>query len=161
MAAKEVIYPTSDGQPMAESDWHLDVMIYLIQGLQLHFSSQPEVYVSGNNFFYYKEGDPTKRLSPDVYAVFGVGNQACYCYKVWEEDGKRPAVVFEITSTKTQDEDTGRKRRIYEQELQVPEYFLFDPTGDYLRPRLQSYRLLEGQYVPLKGWQTTACTARC
>jgi Uma2 family endonuclease len=151
MASKEFIYPTSDGQPMAEGDWHLNVMIYLILGLGLHFRNQPDVYVAGNNFLYYKEGDPTKRISPDVYVVFGVGNQVRDCYKVWEEDGKRPTVVFEITSPKTQGEDTRRKRRIYERGLQVPEYFLFDSKGDYLHPRLQGYRLVEGQYVTLKG----------
>ena len=27
------------------------------------------------------------------------------------------------------------------------EYFLFDPLGEYLTPRLQSYQLAEGNYV--------------
>src|SRR5262249_11103936 len=33
--------------------------------------------------------------------------------------------------------------------LGVAEYFLFDPTGDYLKPRLQGFRLEGGRYVPI------------
>ena len=32
---------------------------------------------------------------------------------------------------------------------QVPEYFLYDPTGDYLRPSLVGYRLQKGEYSRL------------
>ncbi len=47
-------------------------------------------------------------------------------------------------------EDTEKKHRVYEQVLEVPEYFLFDPTGDYLKPNLlQGYRLVGGRYQPL------------
>jgi hypothetical protein len=58
-------------------------------------------------------------------------------------------VVFEFTSKKTRKEDVTLKRPLYEQVLKVPEYFQFDPTGDYLRPRLQGLRLIEGQYQPI------------
>src|SRR5262249_13089291 len=71
-------------------------------------------------------------------------------YKTWEEGGKLPDVIFEFTSRKTHREDTHTKRPLYEQVLKVPEYFLFDPTGDYLSPRLQGFRLVEGAYVPLE-----------
>ena len=33
--------------------------------------------------------------------------------------------------------------------LGVGEYWLFDPTGDYLAPRLQGFRLHGGEYRPL------------
>ena len=61
----------------------------------------------------------------------------------WKEHGRLPAVVFEFTSRKTQREDTDTKLPLYERTLRTPEYFLFDPTGDYFRPRLQGYRLPE------------------
>ena len=48
----------------------------------------------------------------------------------------------------TRKEDLGRKREIYAS-LGVREYWLFDPTGDYLAPRLQGSRLREGEYQPL------------
>src|SRR5262249_48392949 len=98
---------------------------------------------------YYVEGNPRAVVSPDCYVVFGVGNQLRDCYKVWEEMGRMPNVVFEFTSKSTRKEDTGKKFQIYERSLKVKEYFLFDPTGDYLSPILQGYRLVDGRYVAL------------
>ena len=51
--------------------------------------------------------------------------------------------VLEVTSDTTQKKDLGDKKAIY-QRLGVDEYFLFDPLGDYLKPRLQGYRLGTG-----------------
>jgi hypothetical protein len=56
--------------------------------------------------------------------------------------------VFEITSRSTRREDTGRKKDLYER-LGVAELVLFDPYGEYLRPRLQGYRLDQGRYRPI------------
>src|SRR5581483_1274951 len=143
---RRVYYPTSDGKPMGETEKHRDLMIYCIEALKAYFADDPEGYVSGNNFLYYEEGNPKARVSPDCYVVFGVEKRQRDFYKVWEEGGKYPSVVFEFTSKKTRREDTHKKLPLYEQVLQVPEYFLFDPTGDYLKPRLQGYRLVGGRY---------------
>jgi Uma2 family endonuclease len=147
---REVEYPTSDGKPMAETDRHVALILHAVAALRTHYAARPDVYVAGNNFLYYREGDPTARVSPDTYVVFGVPMRLRDSYKAWEEEGRLPDVVFEFTSRKTRSEDTGRKRELYERVLKVPEYFLFDPRGDYLNPRLQGYRLLEDGYVPLE-----------
>jgi Uma2 family endonuclease len=147
---RRVYYPTSDGKPMAETQKHVNLMIYAISALTVHFAEQPDVYVAGNNFIFYEEGNPKARISPDTYVVFGVGNQVRDSYMAWKEGGKLPDVVFEFTSKKTRREDTHTKRPLYERVLRVPEYFLFDPTGDYLNPRLQGYRLTGGNYVSLE-----------
>lgn len=70
-------------------------------------------------------------------------------YKIWEEGGRGPSVVFEFTSRKTQADDLGEKFRLYEQVLKVTEYYLFDPTGDYLFRRLKGFLLRDGHYVPM------------
>ena len=57
-------------------------------------------------------------------------------------------MVLEVTSRSTRREDQGRKKGVYAS-LGVSEYFLFDPTGDYLRPRLQGMVLRQGRYEPL------------
>src|SRR5436305_952438 len=67
-ATKDVDYPTSDGKPMAESDLHRDVMVDTIQMLKDYFADQPDVYVSGNLFMYYVEGDRRTRSAPKPYA---------------------------------------------------------------------------------------------
>ncbi|HLK55968.1 MAG TPA: Uma2 family endonuclease [Chthonomonadaceae bacterium] len=145
----EIEYPTGDGEPMAETDllwWQTANSIF---ALKSYFANDPDTYVSGDNFIYYVEGDNQTRVSPDCYVVFGVGNALRDCYKVWKEQRKMPDVVFEFTSKSTQQEDTGKKFQIYERVMAVPEYFLFDPTGDYLNPILQGYRLVNGRYIPL------------
>jgi Uma2 family endonuclease len=134
---------------MAESDLHRDRMFYNIETLKGRFANRPDVYVSGNNFLYYAQGKPRKCVSPDCYVVFGVANRPRPLYKTWEEGGHLPDVVIELTSKTTRVQDTRHKFRLYEQVLRIPEYFLFDPLGDYLNLRLQGYRLEQGVYVPI------------
>ena len=49
-------YPTTDGKPMAETDWHRNLMLDLIQTLKLWYAEQPRVYVTGNMLLFYEEG---------------------------------------------------------------------------------------------------------
>ena len=144
-------YLVSDGQPMAESDEHMDEMEYGKFALRRRYAARAkEVYVSGGNFVHYKKGDFTKYLSPDCYVVFGVEQKQRQNYKSWLEGGHIPAIVFEFTSKKTRKADEGEKFTIYEQALKIPEYILFDPKGEYLKPRLKGWRLnAEGRYAPI------------
>jgi Uma2 family endonuclease len=137
-------YPETDGKLMAETDVHIDVLIYLREALRDHFRDAPQVYVAGNLLLYYEEGNPAACVAPDVFVVQGVAKGERRTYRLWEE-GQPPAVVFEITSRGTRLEDLGTKRALYAM-LGVREYFLYDPLGDYLQPPLQGYRLQEGEY---------------
>jgi Uma2 family endonuclease len=142
-------YPTSDGRPMAETDRHRDLMFDLIKTAQVHYARDPMVYVSGNLLVFYVPGDKRRHLAPDVFVVKGVSNHERLNYLVWEE-GCGPNTVIEITSSSTRSEDTKKKFLLYQNTLRVPEYFLFDPFGDYLRPALQGYRLQRDAYVDIK-----------
>lgn len=148
-AIREIDYPTGDGKPMAETDVHRDDMVDVIQMLKDHFAEYPNVYVSGNLLMFYVEGDRHKHVSPDVFVVRGVEKKDRDNYLVWKE-GKTPDLVIEITSKSTRREDKTKKWKLYRDVLQVPEYFQFDPTEDYLKPPLQGLRLIEGEYVPIK-----------
>src|SRR5262245_22278915 len=143
-------YPTSDGKPMAETDWHRDLMFDLIKTLQAFFAPARRVYVSGNLLMFYEEGNRRRHVSPDVFVVRGVPRRERENYLVWEE-GRAPQVVVELTSSSTRDEDERTKFQLYQNVLQVREYFLFDPYGDYLAPRLQGYRLRQGTYHPIRA----------
>jgi Uma2 family endonuclease len=145
---EEVVYPESDGKPMAETDLHIDCLIDLRQALKNFFRHDPQVYVSGNIFVYYKEGDPRKQVSPDVLVVKGVEKKQRRTYQIWKE-AKGLDVVIEVTSRKTRREDTDFKKKLYQQ-LGVKEYYLFDPTGDYLKERLCGYRLIGNRYVVVR-----------
>jgi Uma2 family endonuclease len=134
---------------MAETDHHRDVMFDLIKTLQARYADNPMVYVSGNLLVFYVRGDKRRHLSPDVFVVKGVPKRERLNYLVWEER-KGPDVVIELTSSSTRREDTKKKYLLYQDKLRVPEYFLFDPFGDYLDPALQGYRLRQGAYMPIK-----------
>ncbi len=141
-------YPESDGQPMTESDPTRDYLVYAVSALRLFFQGRRNVYVSGNLFIYYEEGNPKKCISPDVFVIFGVSKRQRRSYKAWQEGDKLPSFVLEITSRSTKKEDESNKPKLYAS-LGVQEYFQYDPTGDYLQPQLKGQRLVDGQYQPI------------
>jgi Uma2 family endonuclease len=141
---RDVYYPESDGQPMAETDLHRDEMVDLIHALKRRYRDVPDVYVTGNLFFYYVHGDPRAVVAPDVFLVKGVAKGRRRTYKLWEE-GRVPSLVIEITSDSTRHEDLSKKKLCYEC-LGIEEYFLHDPYQDYLKPALQGFRLIDGRY---------------
>jgi Uma2 family endonuclease len=143
-------YPTSDGKPMAETDWHRDLMIALIQILKLWYATRRRVYVSGNLLLFYEQGNRRRHVSPDVFVVKGIAGHDRPNYLLWQE-GKGPDLVIELTSSSTGREDVETKYRLYQDTLRVKEYFLFDSLGDYLQPPLQGYRLRGGLYRPIRG----------
>jgi Uma2 family endonuclease len=143
----EVVYPTSDGKPMAESDLHRNVMVESIETLKRHFAGQ-RVYVSGNILLFYRPGDKHRYVVPDVLVVRELEPCLRDNYLLWQE-GRAPNIVIEITSRTTRHEDLKKKQKIYQDEVKVEEFFLFDPRAEYLKPRLQGYRLDRGRYVPI------------
>ena len=148
----EIEYPSSDGEPMAESDITRDYITYSVEALKLYFQGSSDVYVSANSFVYYEEGNKAAVVAPDVYAVFGVRKRKRDNYKVWQEGGITPQFVLEITSATTQDVDQETKPETY-RSLGVREYFQYDPSGDYLNPILQGVRLVNNQYEPIPANQ--------
>ena len=148
--SKPIEYPTSDGKPMAETEDHRDLLIDTIRTLQLHPPTARRFYVSGNLLMYYEEGNKRKHVSPDVFAVEGLSTDESRLYYLTWVEGKTPDVIFELTSKSTKREDQVKKFELYRDVLKVKEYILFDPHGDYLKPRLKGFRLIRGEYEPIK-----------
>ena len=147
---QDIDYPTADGQPMAETEWHLWNMIWLVQALSNWFADEQQSYVGANMFLYYVEGNRNRHVAPDVFVVRGVPKRRRAYYLLWEE-GRPPDVVIELTSRSTREEDEKDKFRIYRDEVGVREYFLFDPHMEYLDPPLKGFRLRDGQYEPIEA----------
>jgi len=133
----QVQYPESDGQPMGETDLHRDWMIRILDILRYRYRGQ-RVYVASDLLVYYVEGVPRKFVVPDDFVVLDCDPDRRRVFKTWEE-GRVPDVVFEVTSRSTRREDESFKPQVYEQ-LGVREYFLYDPSSEYLHPALQGYR---------------------
>ena len=142
-----VVYPSSDGQPMAETQIHGECMMYVTYALRRYFPKRgrDDVYVGSNNFLYYERGNPRAVVAPDVYVVLGApAYPPRDTYMLWNEP-KGPDFVLEVTSASTRRNDERRKRDVYAA-LGVREYFLYDPRAEYLAPPLQGFRLHDGEY---------------
>jgi Uma2 family endonuclease len=140
----EIDYPETDGEPMGESEIHVNWLIRLVQLLRYRYRDQNGL-VSGNLILYFVEGEPQRNVCPDVFVVKDCNPQPPrQVFKTWEE-GRIPNVVFELTSRSTRRRDEVFKPRIYA-EIGVPEYFLYDPAAEFLNPPLQGHRLVEGNY---------------
>ncbi len=151
VAAVPIEYPSSDGIPMGETERHAVVTMDARQALGHFFRERPDVYVGIDMLLYWVEGAPKQSVAPDVFVVFGAPKLPRRdMWLVWEEGGRTPDFVLEVTSKKTRRADEGRKRRLYGR-LGVEEYWQFDPTGDYLDPLLKGARLTAGRYEPIKG----------
>ena len=123
-----VDYPCSDDQPMAESEFQLVPMLYVLTVLRTHFRrrERQNVYVGGDMFVYYEEGNPGAVVAPDVFVVIGAPKRTEHprdTYKLWEEP-KGPDFVLEVLSSSTWETDLGPKRALYAS-LGVAEYWLF------------------------------------
>lgn len=147
-AIPEIIYPSSDGEPLAETQQHVLAILMTLALLRLYLQDQPAV-VFADQFLYYIEGNSKARVAPDVMVVFDIEKRLYGNYKIWEGQ-QTPAIIMEVTSAGTKDTDWNFKKTLYEQ-LGVTEYWLFDPYGEWIAGQLQGYRLNEdGVYKPIK-----------
>jgi hypothetical protein len=147
---KDVYYPDSDGKPLAETGVHVAAILLLLELIRRRYAGDGLASALVNMFLYYEQGNPKKRVAPDVFLTLGVtDDRHRRTFKVWEE-GKAPDLIVEVTSKSTKKVDLGKKFELYRDVLKVREYFLFDPLEEYLRPPLQGFRLVEGEYVPIR-----------
>ena len=142
--APTLVYPESDGEPMAETGRHVRALLDMIDMIDWHFRDTPDVHVSGNMFLYYEEGNPRKVISPDVFMVRGVSKKDLRTYKTWEQ---QPYLdfVLELASPSTYVKDFNEKKTIYEKILRVKEYYIYDPYGE-IHPYFIGFRLAGDAY---------------
>jgi Uma2 family endonuclease len=151
-----VIYPDSDGQPMADNTLQFRWIVTIKEGLDTLFMDRPDVFVAGDLLWYPVEGDPKTRIAPDAMVAIGRPKGDRGSYKQWEEGGIAPQVVFEVQSPGNRPAEMQNKLRFYER-FGVQEYYLYDPDhvhifgwqrdGDALR----EIRAMNGWTSPLLG----------
>jgi|YNPMSStandDraft_1061717.scaffolds.fasta_scaffold48169_1 Uma2 family endonuclease/FtsZ-binding cell division protein ZapB len=150
VATKKIVYPESDGKPMADNTWQLESIVYLYDNLCALFADREDVFVAADLFWYPVEGHPEIRTAPDVMVVFGRPKGHRPSYKQWEEDGLAPQVVFEVLSPSNRPSDLIDKFLFYQQ-YGVEEYYLYDPD----RGILDGWIRKEGALHPIPnpdGW---------
>ena len=139
-----IFYPEEDGQPMAATDLHRDILMQTIDTLTEHFRADSSVYVSGDILMYYVKGFPEKVVSPDVLVTVGIGKKRRRTYKVWEE-GKVPDFAMEFSSENTYHNDLSVKKALYAS-LGIRDYFLYDAEAKFLRAPLMGFTLVDAVY---------------
>ena len=143
-AAPTLVYPESDGEPMAETPKHQQVMIDCMDIMRSHFRGLADVFIGGNMMLYYEEGNPRKSISPDVFMVRGVSKQEFRTYKTWEQ---QPTLdfVLEVASPSTYTRDFNEKMEIYAKILKVKAYCIYDPYHE-IEPYFIGFRLVGEAY---------------
>ena len=128
--ADEVVYPDSDGQPMADNTLQWDWVVKIVGELREMFAGQ-QVFVAGDLLWYPVKGEPKNRMAPDALVAFDRPPGYRGSYKQWEEGGVAPRVVFEVLSPGNTREEMRDKLKWYEK-YGVGEYYLIDPYKDQL-----------------------------
>jgi Uma2 family endonuclease len=138
-SATEVVYPESDGKPMADNTRQYECIV-TIQG---NLDEMLPDFVGANNFWYPVERRPDINTAPDGYVAIDRPKGHRPSYKQWEEGGVAPQVVFEIVSPTNSGPVLLEKLSFYGQ-YGVEEYYIYDPdenvwegyhrTAEGLRP---------------------------
>ena len=147
----DILYPESDGKPLADNTLQFELITTIKYGLEALFKDDPNVFVAGDLLWYPEPGQPKINQAPDVMVVVGRPKGHRRSYKTWVEDNINPQVVFEIASlTNTIKELEEDKLKFY-QNHEVEEYYLFDPNRTKLKGWLRSAEKLEP--IPeMLGW---------
>jgi Uma2 family endonuclease len=123
-----IVYPESDGLPMADNTRQFESIVYIKKGIDWLFCDDPNVFVAGDLLWYPVEGNAKLCQAPDVMAVFGRPKGDRGSYQQWREGNIPPQVVFEILSPGNTVREMTRKFQFYAR-YGVEEYYIYDPDG--------------------------------
>jgi Uma2 family endonuclease len=148
--APTIIYPDSDGQPMADNTKQFRWIVVIKENLELLFADNPDVFVAGDLLWYPLKADNKTRQAPDAMVVFGRPKGDRGSYKQWEEDNIPPQVVFEILSPGNRLKAMAQKFQFYKR-YGIEEYYVYDPDSVELIGWLRSGEELE-VIEEMNGW---------
>ena len=150
----EADLPFEDGEPLAESARQFNPLKHAFDALCGHTRHRADVAVQADMTIHYEtmddNGEPVRRqVAPDVFVAFGAPKRLRNSFVLWDEPSG-PDFVLEVLSPGTWKRDVGEKKEIYAA-LDVAEYWMMDPYGDYLDAPLIGYRLGDdGSYQPIE-----------
>ena len=121
-----VVYPDSDGEPMADNTLQFEWIVVLKENLD---AARPD-FVAGDLLWYPVEGDNRLRRAPDVLVAIGRPKGHRGSYKQWEEGGP-PDVVMEVLSPKNTPAEMLRRLEFYRTHG-AREFYVIDPYAHEL-----------------------------
>lgn len=140
-------YPDSDGEPMSDNTVQFRWIVTIQGNLDDMFRDVPDVFVAGDHLIYPVEGDPSTRQAPDVYVAFGRAKGDRGSFKVWEEGGIFPQVVFEVWSPNNRASAMQKKFLFYEK-YGVEEYYIIYPD---FPAHVDAWRREGGKFVEIES----------
>lgn len=139
---RQIIYPDSDGQPMADNTEQFQWIVLLKENLECLFANDANVFVGGDLLWYAVEGHPEIRVAPDVMVALGRPKGRRGSYRQWQENNQPPQVVFEILSPGNTLKEMAKKLKFYD-DHGVDEYYIYNPdTND-----LAGYQRHNGELI--------------
>jgi len=147
-----VVYPDSDGKPMADNTKQFRWIVVIQQNLEWLFAENANVFVAGDLLWYPVEGDNRTRTAPDVMVVYGRPKGDRGSYRQWLEGDLPPQVVFEILSPGNSRAEMNRKLLFYDR-FGVEEYYLYDPDTNLLQGWQRQEDFLD-VIDPIAGWSS-------
>ncbi|MGF1492841.1 MAG: Uma2 family endonuclease [Microcoleaceae cyanobacterium] len=142
----EIIYPDSDGQPMADNTEQFRWIVVIKENLEILFANTEDVFVAGDLLWYPVEGNNKIRQAPDTMVVFGRPKGDRGSYQQWKEENIAPQVVFEILSPGNRAGKMAEKLLFY-QRYGVEEYYLYHPQ----RQELDGLQRAENWLEPIES----------
>jgi Uma2 family endonuclease len=121
-----VIYPDSDGKPMADNTEQFQWIVTIKENLELIYADDPNVFVAGDLLWYPVEGNNTICQAPDALVALTRPKGYRGSYKQWAENNVPPQVVFEILSPSNRRGEMAKKLQFYNR-YGVEEYYEYDP----------------------------------
>ncbi len=131
-APSEILYPESDGQPMANNTEHFEIIVLIKGNLDILCANDPNVFIAGDLFWYPIQGNNKIKYAPDVMVALNRPKGRRSSYKQWEEGNQPPQVVFEILSPVNTSVEMDRKLLFYSQ-YGVEEYYIYNPANNELQ----------------------------
>ncbi|MEM6264195.1 MAG: Uma2 family endonuclease [Bacteroidota bacterium] len=127
-SSQTVIYPESDGKPMADNTRQTRWIIAFYNNLRAILRDRV-AFVAADIFWYPVEGNPKIVVAPDVLVALGRPDGDRGSYKQWEEEGQPPDVVIEVLSLSNHYVEMINKLDFYNS-YGVQEYLVIDPDRE-------------------------------
>jgi Uma2 family endonuclease len=141
-SADDIVYPESDGQPMADNTLQYDWIVMLKENLDV---ALPDDFVAADLLWYPVRGEVRTRMAPDVLVALGRPKGYRGSYLQWREEGVAPQVVFEVLSPGNKPDEMQRKLAFYNRHG-VQEYYVVDPDVQVL----EAFARESGMLVPVE-----------
>jgi len=141
----DILFPSSDGKPMADNTEQYRWLVLIKENLEVLFAAEKDVFIAGDLLWYPIRSKLISPVAPDVMVVFGRPKGKRKSYRQWQEENIPPQVVFEILSDSNTLEEMTRKFEFY-QTYGVEEYYLYDPD----EIKLEGWLRQQGQLLPVE-----------